>query len=106
MIIRIWPGWTTLANAGACAKLLRDEIFVGIAKRSMGRYRGIELLRHKVSDEVEFITMVKFDSLEATRTFAGDDCEQAVVPDRAQQLLKRFDRRSQLYSEIVSAAPV
>ncbi len=38
-----------------------------------------------------------FDSLEAVRTFAGEDYEVAVVPPKAKELLARFDARSQHY---------
>jgi hypothetical protein len=33
MICRLWHGWTTPANADAYEKLLREEVFVGIASR-------------------------------------------------------------------------
>jgi hypothetical protein len=38
MISRIWHGWTTRENADAYEKLLRTEIFSGIAKRSIHGY--------------------------------------------------------------------
>ncbi|MCU0520972.1 MAG: antibiotic biosynthesis monooxygenase [Anaerolineae bacterium] len=97
MITRIWHGWTTPANADVYEALLKQEIFVGIADRAIPGYRGIQLLRRDVGDEVEFITTMRFDSLEAVRAFAGDDYEAAVVPPKARAVLKRFDARSQHY---------
>jgi heme-degrading monooxygenase HmoA len=97
MISRIWHGYTTLANADAYENLLKEEIFVGIKKRNIRGYRGIDLLRRNVGDEVEFITIMWFDSLQAIREFAGDDYEKAVVPPKARALLSRFDERSQHY---------
>jgi hypothetical protein len=38
-----------------------------------------------------------FDTIEAVRTFAGEDYEVAVVPQKARALLSRFDARSQHY---------
>jgi hypothetical protein len=38
-----------------------------------------------------------FDSLDSVRTFAGEDWEKAVVPEKARELLSRFDDRSQHY---------
>ncbi|MGD9099415.1 MAG: antibiotic biosynthesis monooxygenase [Anaerolineae bacterium] len=97
MISRVWHGWTTPDNAGAYETLLKDEIFVGIAARQIAGYRGIHLLRRDLEDEVEFVTVMWFDSLQAVRTFAGEDYEVAVVPPAARALLSRFDARSGHY---------
>jgi len=105
MISRIWHGWTVPANADAYEALLKSEIFTGIQNRNISGYRGIHLLRRDVGDEVEFITIMWFDSLEAVRIFAGEDYEVAVVPPKARALLARFDARSQHYAvEVESKA--
>lgn len=97
MICRIWHGWTAPANADAYERLLREEIFEGIGNREIPGYRGIRLLRRDAGDEVEFVTMMWFDSIEAIRAFAGSDYERAVVPPAARALLSRFDDRSAHY---------
>jgi antibiotic biosynthesis monooxygenase (ABM) superfamily enzyme len=105
MISRIWHGWTVPANADAYEALLKSEIFTGIQSRNIPGYRGIHLLRRDVGDEVEFITIMWFDSLEAVRIFAGEDYEAAVVPPKARALLAHFDARSQHYTvEVESKA--
>lgn len=97
MISRIWHGWTEPQNADAYESLLKEEIFVGIQNRQIAGYRGIHLFRRQLGEEVEFITVMWFDSIEAIRAFAGDDYEVAVVPPKARALLARFDERSQHY---------
>jgi len=97
MISRIWHGWTTPENADAYEELLKGEIFVGIGARRIAGYRGIQLFRRALGDEVEFVTVMWFDSIEAVRAFAGEDYEVAVVPPKARALLSRFDARSQHY---------
>ena len=97
MISRIWHGWTIPENADAYEALLKEEIFVGIGDRQIPGYRGIHLLRRAVGDEVEFVTVMWFDSLDAVRIFAGEDYEVAVVPAKARALLAHFDARSQHY---------
>jgi hypothetical protein len=100
MICRLWHGWTTRANPDAYERLLRTEIFRGIESGSIPGYRGLELLRRDIGDasdpsaEVEFATLMVFDSLDAVRAFAGDEYELAVVPPAARALLRRFDERS------------
>jgi heme-degrading monooxygenase HmoA len=97
MISRIWHGWTSVENADAYEALLKSEIFVGIDNRKIKGYRGIQLLRRDLGNEIEFVTVMWFDSFDAVRQFAGEDYEQAVVPPKARQLLSRFDERSQHY---------
>jgi hypothetical protein len=97
MISRVWHGWTNPGNADAYEALLKSEIFTGIQSREIAGYRGIQLFRRDIGDEVEFVTVMWFDSIEAVRVFAGDDYEVAVVPQKARALLSRFDPRSQHY---------
>jgi antibiotic biosynthesis monooxygenase (ABM) superfamily enzyme len=97
VISRIWHGWTTRDNADEYERLLKEEIFVGIQGRRIRGFKGIELLRRARGAEVEFVTIMKFDSLDAVRDFAGNDYELAVVPEAARAVLARFDERSQHY---------
>jgi len=97
MIARIWHGWTIPDNADKYETLLEEEIFTGIQNRHIPGFRGIQLLRRPLDDEIEFVTIMLFDSLDAVRAFAGDDYEQAVVPPQARLLLSHYDQRSQHY---------
>ncbi len=97
MISRIWHGWTSPDNADKYEALLKEEIFVGIQNRQIRGFRNIQLLRRNVGEEIEFVTIMLFESLEAVREFAGEDYEVAVVPEKARALLSHFDERSQHY---------
>ena len=97
MISRIWHGWTIPENADIYEALLKEEIFVGIKNRKIEGYKGIQLFRRNIGTEVEFITIMWFDSIDNVRTFAGEDYETAVVPPKARAVLSRFDERSQHY---------
>lgn len=103
MISRIWHGWTTPDNADTYEALLHHEIFEGIKSRDIRGFRRIQLLRRPVGAEVEFMTIMEFDSLNAVREFAGEDYEVAVVPPKARALLSRFDARSQHYEIRIAA---
>lgn len=83
MIAKIWHGWTLPENADAYEALLRHEIFTGIEGREIPGYKGITLFRRDLGTEVEFITLMRFESLEAVRVFAGEDYSLAVVPPTA-----------------------
>ncbi len=97
MISRVWHGYTTPENADVYENLLKEEIFTGIGNRHIEGYKGIQLFRRDVTGEVEFITVMWFDSIDSVRAFAGEDYEAAVVPPKARAVLKRFDDRSQHY---------
>ena len=94
MIARLWHGWTSLENADIYENLLRTEIFPAIAAKGVVGYRGIRLLRRALDGEVEFITLMEFDSWQAVKQFAGEDYERAYVPPRAREILEHFDERS------------
>jgi heme-degrading monooxygenase HmoA len=97
MISRVWHGWTAQANANQYEALLKGEIFPAIKDRQIQGLREIQLFRRNSEQEVEFVTVMWFDSLGAVRAFAGEEYEVAVVPPKAKSLLSRFDLRSQHY---------
>jgi antibiotic biosynthesis monooxygenase (ABM) superfamily enzyme len=92
MIARIWHGWTKPADANAYEKLLRDEIFPGIAARDIEGYRGAELFVREDGNEVEFITLLRFDSMDAVTKFAGADASKPVIFPKAEALITRMER--------------
>jgi hypothetical protein len=94
MIKRIWNGWTTPENADAYERLLDGFVFPGIEAKKIPGYRSIELLRRDLGEEVQFTTVMCFDSLADVIAFQGVDYEAAYVPPEARRLLKRWDERS------------
>jgi len=102
MISRLWHGWTTRENADAYERLLRDEVLPGIHR--VRGFKGAYVLRRDLKDEVEFVTITFFDSLEAVKEFAGEDYEVAVILPEAHRLLSRFDARSAHYETVFSLA--
>ncbi len=94
---RIWHGWTTPQNADAYEKLLREEVSVGIEHMGITGLRRFEMMRRPHADEVEFVTIMEFDDIDAVKAFVGEDYEASYVPEAARKVLKRFDQRSQHY---------
>ena len=97
MIARIWHGWTTPENADDYYQTLTSEVIPGIEAMDIEGLRKINVLRKDRADEVEFITIMYFDSLKSIKNFAGEDYETAHVPKTAQLLLKKWDKQSQHY---------
>lgn len=98
MISRVWHGWTARANADAYERFLREEMLPGIHR--VRGFKGATLLRRDAGDEVEFVTITRFESIDAVKEFAGDDYEVAVVLPEARKLLARFDARSVHYETV------
>jgi heme-degrading monooxygenase HmoA len=65
-------------------------------------FLGADLLRREDGDEVAFVTITRFESLDAVRAFAGDEYEVAVVEPEARALLARFDERSTHYELLLA----
>lgn len=101
MIARIWHGWTTPDNAPVYQQLLTSTVLPGIAAKGIPGYHGAHVLRRAHDDEVEFVTMLWFDSLEGVRALAGREYETAYVPPEARAVLARFDARSQHYEAVL-----
>ena len=97
MVGRIWHGWTKPENADKYERLLKEDIFPGIAAKNVAGYKSIQLFRRTLESEIEFITIMWFDSWDAVKEFAGEDYETAYVPPGAREVLERFDMRSQHY---------
>jgi antibiotic biosynthesis monooxygenase (ABM) superfamily enzyme len=100
MIARIWHGWTTRSNAKIYEELLRNEVFPSIENKKVKGFRKITLLKREHSNEIEFITIMRFDNLDSVKEFAGNDYEKSYVPQKARQVLSRHDETAQHYEII------
>ena len=96
MITRLWRGWTASANADAYERFLLTKLFPSM--RDIPGFRGADVLRAAEQDEVAFVTLARFDSLQAIRAFAGDDYERPMLEPAARALLSRYDERARHYN--------
>ena len=92
MITRLWRGWTAPENAQAYADFLLGSLFPSM--REIEGFLGAEVLRRPDGGEVAFVTLTRFDSLDAIRAFAGHDYEVPVLEPEALALLSRYDERA------------
>jgi heme-degrading monooxygenase HmoA len=96
MIARVWHGWTKLEHADAYEAMLKPELLPGISKAK--GYRGSYLLRRNLGAEVEFVTILLWDSIDALRAAAGHaDYETAMIPEERRKYLARFDTKAAHY---------
>jgi heme-degrading monooxygenase HmoA len=95
VIARVWHGYTKPEHADAYEAMLKPELLPGIGKAK--GYKGSYLLRRKAGDEIEFITIMLWDSVESIRAVAGQDYETAVVPQERRKYLAHYDPKSAHY---------
>jgi hypothetical protein len=95
MILRLWHGYAKPKDADTYQSMLLDTILPGIhrVKGCQGSY----VLRRDWKDEVEFITLTLWQSVDAIREFAGPTLNKAVIYPAAEQLLVRYDDKSTHY---------
>jgi antibiotic biosynthesis monooxygenase (ABM) superfamily enzyme len=99
-IQRIWHGWTTLENADTYQRLLLGEVIPGIEAKNIPGFTKIEVMRREHTEEVEFITIMTFDSIQNVIEFQGPDYARCYVPEAAQRVLKRWDQFSAHYEVV------
>ena len=90
-IVRVWHGWTAPEDADADVQFLTDPEDGLLATMSGEGYLGYDLLRRDHGDEVEFVTQIRFADDDAVAAFAGEDYEEAHIPEEARELLARWD---------------
>jgi len=95
VVARVWHGYTRPEHADAYEALLKPELLPGIG--GVPGYKGSYLLRRPLGDEVEFVTVMLWESRDAIRAAAGPDYETAIIPEERRQYLSRFDAKSQHY---------
>ncbi len=99
-IKRLWHGWTTKENADSYQHVLQNEVIPGIEAKNIPGFKKFEIFRIEHQEEVEFVTIITFESLQSVIAFQGEDYKRAHVPDAAQQVLKRWDPEA-LHYELV-----
>ena len=96
MVARMWRGYArTREHADAYEAMLKPELLPGVSKKK--GYRGSHLMRREAGDEVEFVTILFFDSLDDIKALTGPDYETAVVPAERKQHLSRYDAKAVHY---------
>jgi heme-degrading monooxygenase HmoA len=101
MVVRAWRGYAAITDAEAYPKHLLQAVRPQLEQ--LAGFRGLYLLRRRDLEEIEFLVLTLWDSMEVIRAFAGEHTERAVVEPEARAALVRFDETVQHYE--VLAAP-
>ena len=99
MIARVWHGATKPEHADSYEAMLKPELLPGLSK--VPGYRGSYFLRRDRGAEVEFVTIIFWESLDALKAFAGGDYEVSIIPEERRQFLSKHQERAEHY-EVIS----
>jgi len=97
MIIREWRGRAGI-DAEAYPSHFRNNVAPEL-KRAPG-FLGAHLSQRRLDDEIEFVVLTRWASMEAIRAFAGADVGKAVVEPGAVAALRSYEDRVQHYEVI------
>ena len=89
MIARIWHGATKPEHADAYESMLKPGLLPGL--NQVPGFRGSYLMRRPNGAEVEFLTMILWESLDALKAYAGPDYELSIIPEERRQYLSQHD---------------
>ena len=99
MIARVWHGATKPEHADSYESMLKPELLPGLSK--VPGYRGSYFLRRDLGHEVEFVTIIFWESLEALKAFAGENYEVSIIPEERKKYLSKHEDRAAHY-EVIS----
>jgi heme-degrading monooxygenase HmoA len=68
-----------------------NDVIPGIEAKKIPGINKFEVLRVELPEEIEFVTIITFESLQSVIAFQGDNYKKAYVPDAAQMVLTRWD---------------
>jgi heme-degrading monooxygenase HmoA len=86
---RVWHGWTRPEDADTYDALVTGEVLPGMEE--LDGFLGAQMMRRDGPEEVEFLVITEWESIEAIEGFAGADYGKTTNPYDAEQLLSRFD---------------
>lgn len=95
MIARIWTGAVRKEDGDAYARYMQQTGVAGYTETPGNR--GVWMLRRDVGERTEFMMFTLWNSLDAIKSFAGEDVETAVFYPEDDQFLVRRDLHTTHY---------
>jgi heme-degrading monooxygenase HmoA len=88
-IARHWTGLCKTARAEDYIHHLRHETFVKL--KQIKGFLKASILKRDTHEGIEFLIITEWESVEAIKSFAGNQYETAVVPAVAREMMVRYD---------------
>ena len=101
MIARYWKGIAFKEKANDYETHLERSVLPELER--IDGFRGYRLLRRDVAEDVEFVVLTLWESMEAIRKFAGENADTAVVAPEARGLFRKYDSEVKHYEIILGS---
>lgn len=95
MFIREWRGRAKQADAARYPEYFRNEVIRHL--RDTPGFQGGYLSRRDVGDQVEFLVLTRWTSMDAIRKFSGPVTEHAIIDPGAMATLEAYDESVRHY---------
>lgn len=92
MIIREWKGIVRRESANNYIKHLLQETFPQLSL--LKGFIKARILKRTIADGEEFLIVTEWDSIASIKAFAGENVEEAVVPQTARNMMIRCDEKA------------
>ena len=97
MIVRAWRGHAAKGNPAYIEHFRRNVL---PELRQIEGFLDATLLREERGNEIEYLVLSRWASMDAVRAFAGADVDRAVVEPEAVAALKDYDRTVHHYEVV------
>ena len=98
MVIREWRGRAKQSDAARYPEYFRREFSSQL--RSAPGFQGGSLSQREVGDQVEFLVLTRWKSLDAIREFTGTVAENALLDPGAMATLVTYDQAVRHYEVV------
>jgi heme-degrading monooxygenase HmoA len=103
MIVRTWRGRASLSRPDDYVRHFRTNVVAELT--SVDGFLGATLVRQVRLEDIEFLVISRWRSLDAVRGFAGNAIGRAVVEPGAIAALLSYDDFAEHYEVIEEVAP-
>jgi Antibiotic biosynthesis monooxygenase len=96
-VVRVWKGYGTAEGAGRyCREHFSPTVLPQL--QAFSGFLGANVLLRSDGDETEVVVATVWESIDAVRSFAGDEYERAMVEPIVADLLDHFDNEVTHYT--------
>jgi len=95
MVERHWKGIANREKAGRYIQHLKEETLPGL--KTISGFKGLSILSRETKEGTAFLIITRWEKLASIRQFAGENYEEAVVPDAVKAMMIRYDRQAEHY---------
>jgi heme-degrading monooxygenase HmoA len=92
MISRQWSALCPKEKAEEYVEHLLSETFQTL--KTIRGFQKASILTREEKEDIQFLIITEWNSVEDIKAFAGEEVEQAVVPEKVKQMMIHYDEKA------------